>query len=35
MKEGGLSRFSVEKNLSHSTEKLRREPITVSLLSGV
>ena len=35
MKEGGVSRNSVKKILSQSTEKLRREHFCVSLISGV
>ena len=34
MKQGGVSRYSVKKFLSHSTEKLRSEQIRVSLISG-
>ena len=35
LKEGGVSRNSVKKLLSQSTEELRREHICVSLISGV
>ena len=35
MKQGGVSRYSVKKFLSHSTENLRSEPFCVSLISGV
>ena len=34
MKEGGVSRYSVKKFLSHSTEKLRREHFKVPLIAG-
>ena len=32
---GGLSRFSVEDFLSHSSEKFRRGPFVLSLISGI
>ena len=35
VKEGGVSRYSVKKFLSQSTEKLRREHFCVSLISDV
>ena len=35
VKEGGVSRYSVKKLLSQSTEELRGEPFCVSLISGV
>ena len=31
---GGVSRFPVEKVLSHSAENFRRESFTVALISG-
>ena len=34
MREGGVSRFSVENFLYHSNEEFRRNPLSVSLLSG-
>ena len=37
IKEGGLSRYSVENYLSHSAEKFRgwRESLSVSFISGI
>ena len=35
VKEGGVSRYSVKKLLSQSTEELRGEHFCVSLISGV
>ena len=32
---GGVSRFSVEDFLSHSSEKIRRGPFVLSLISGI
>ena len=34
MRGGGVSRFSVEKILSHSAEKFVGEPFSVSLIAG-
>ena len=34
-KRGGVSKISVENFLSHSAEKIRREPFSVSLISGI
>ena len=32
---GGVSRCSIEKFLSHSSEKIRRRPFVLSLISGI
>ena len=32
---GGVTRFSIENFLSHSSEKIRRGPFVLSLISGI
>ena len=32
---GEVSRFSIENFLSHSSEKIRRRPFVLSLISGI